>query len=30
MERVQSKGDAFVITEIERLERLIGKILFLL
>lgn len=24
MERVQSKGDAFVITEIERLERLIG------
>jgi len=30
MERVQSKGDVFVVTEIERLERLIGKILFLL
>lgn len=30
MERVQSKGDAFVINEIERLKRLIGKILFLL
>ena len=28
MERVQSKGDAFVITEIDRLDRLIGKILF--
>lgn len=30
MERVQSKGDVFAVTEIERLERLIGKILFLL
>ena len=28
MERVQSKGDAFVVTEIDRLDRLIGKILF--
>ena len=30
MERVQSKGDSFVTTEIDRLERLLGKVLFLL
>jgi len=26
MERVQTRGDAFVTTEIDRLERLLGKI----
>lgn len=28
MERVQTRGDAFVTTEIDRLERLLGKISF--
>ena len=28
MERVQSKGDAFITTEIDRLGRLLGKTLF--